>query len=375
MKSLVKQYLPVMIAVLALIILIALPTGYEGALIYQGMERCRAVVLEEDSSMIIDTGLIRSGEQICRLKLLGGKFKGQETSGFNLLNGSLESDKIYNVGDVALVAISHQEDTILSVNMIDHYRLDKEAILLVIFAVFLIVFARGIGVRSLLSFTISVLTIWKLLIPGCLGGGNPIIIGLILTAFLTVIIISMVYGYDRRCLASSAGVMLGVLTTCIMGIVFTDVLRIHGAVMAYSESLLYAGYQNLNLTRIFMSSIFIGASGALMDIAVDITSAVNEVIRKKPDITRKEAIQSGFNVGRAAMGTMTTTLLLAYSGGYIALLMVFMAQGTPVINILNYKYVSAEILQTLAGSFGLVSVAPFTAVVSGILLVDGNERS
>jgi len=185
----------------------------------------------------------------------------------------------------------------------------------------------------------------------------------------------MVYGYDRRCLASSAGVMLGVLTTCIMGIVFTDVLRIHGAVMAYSESLLYAGYQNLNLTRIFMSSIFIGASGALMDIAVDITSAVNEVIRKKPDITRKEAIQSGFNVGRAAMGTMTTTLLLAYSGGYIALLMVFMAQGTPVINILNYKYVSAEILQTLAGSFGLVSVAPFTAVVSGILLVDGNERS
>jgi len=375
MKSLVKQYLPVMIAVLALIILIALPTGYEGALIYQGMDRCRAVVLEEDSSMIIDTGLIRSGEQICRLKLLGGKFKGQETSGFNLLNGSLESDKIYNVGDVALVAISHQEDTILSVNMIDHYRLDKEAILLVIFAVFLIVFARGIGVRSLLSFTISILTIWKLLIPGCLGGGNPIIIGLILTAFLTVIIISMVYGYDRRCLASSAGVMLGVLTTCIMGIVFTDVLRIHGAVMAYSESLLYAGYQNLNLTRIFMSSIFIGASGALMDIAVDITSAVNEVIRKKPDITRKEAIQSGFNVGRAAMGTMTTTLLLAYSGGYIALLMVFMAQGTPVINILNYKYVSAEILQTLAGSFGLVSVAPFTAVVSGILLVDGNERS
>lgn len=92
-----------------------------------------------------------------------------------------------------------------------------------------------------------------------------------------------------------------------------------------------------------------------------------------PDITRKEAVQSGFNVGRAAMGTMTTTLLLAYSGGYIALLMVFMAQGTPVINILNYKYVSAEILQTLAGSFGLVSVAPFTAVVSGILLVDSNK--
>ena len=74
------------------------------------------------------------------------------------------------------------------------------------------------------------------------------------------------------------------------------------------------------------------------------------------------------NVGRAAMGTMTTTLLLAYSGGYITLLMVFMAQGTPADHILNYKYVAAEVLDTVVGSFGLVTVAPFTALVAGIML-------
>ena len=68
------------------------------------------------------------------------------------------------------------------------------------------------------------------------------------------------------------------------------------------------------------------------------------------------------------MGTMTTTLLLAYSGGYIALLMVFMAQGTPIDHILNYKYVAAEILDTVVGSFGLVTVAPFTAMAAGFLL-------
>ena len=117
-----------------------------------------------------------------------------------------------------------------------------------------------------------------------------------------------------------------------------------------------------------MSSIFIGASGAVMDISVDITSAVYEVVQKKPDITWKEAAISGIHVGQAAMGTMTTTLLLAYSGGYLALLMVFMAQGTPIYNILNYKYVSAEILDTIVGSIGLVTVAPFTALTSGILL-------
>mgnify|MGYP001752322475 CR=1 FL=1 len=74
------------------------------------------------------------------------------------------------------------------------------------------------------------------------------------------------------------------------------------------------------------------------------------------------------------MGTMTTTLLLAYSGGYISLLMVFMAQGTPVDHILNYKYVAAEVLDTVVGSFGLVTVAPFTALMAGLLLTRRKKR-
>ena len=103
-----------------------------------------------------------------------------------------------------------------------------------------------------------------------------------------------------------------------------------------------------------------------MDLSVDITSAVHEVVEKRPDLSWQEAARSGLNVGRAAMGTMTTTLLFAYSGGYIALLMVFMAQGTPVDHILNYKYVAAEIIHTVIGSFGLVTVAPFTALCAGL---------
>ena len=97
-------------------------------------------------------------------------------------------------------------------------------------------------------------------------------------------------------------------------------------------------------------------------------SAVYEVVQKRPDITAREAVASGFAVGRAACGSTTTTLLLAYSGSYIALLMVFMAQGTPVEFILNYKYVAADIVHTVVGSFGLVTVAPLTAITSGLLL-------
>ena len=363
-----RYYAPLAICLALIVLLLLAPTGFEGALQYQQADRCTALVTAVDDSAIIDTGLVRSGEQRCTLELLGGRFEGQTTTGVNMLNGSLEQDKLFVPGDKAMVVVSYQGDEILSVTMTDHYRIGKEAILAGIFAVFLILLAGRTGLRAIASFVLTVLMLWKVLVPLYLNGWNPIFMGLLVTLVLTLLIIALVYGFDRRCLSAVSGAFLGVLVTCVLGILFTDLFQIHGAVMAYSESLLYAGYQDLNLTQIFMASIFIGSSGAVMDLSVDITSAVHEVVEKRPDISRWEAVRSGMNVGRAAMGTMTTTLLLAYSGGYIALLMVFMAQGTPIWNILNYKYVASEIVHTIVGSFGLVTVAPFTALTSGFLL-------
>ncbi len=372
-KDKIKSCLPVLVGTLLMIILIALPTGYEDAVIYKESEKCRAVVLETDESRIVNAGIVQTGEQVCTLEILNGKFKGETVSGVNFLTGSLENDKIYAPGDRALVVVSYSDEGVTSVTMTDHFRLDKELILAAMFFGMLIVFAGFKGFYAVLSFVITILAVWKILVPCYLQGNNPIFMGLLVTVFLTAIIIFLVYGWDKRSLCAIGGSLLGTMTTCILGILFTSAFKVHGATMPYSESLLYAGYQHLNLTSIFMSSIFIGASGAMMDLSVDITSAVYEVICKKPDIGWKEAARSGMNVGRAAMGTMTTTLLLAYSGGYVALLMVFMAQGTPVGNIFNYKYVASEILDTMVGSFGLVTVAPFTALVSGILLTHKKE--
>lgn len=369
-----KYQAPVLVCLLLIVVLLLLPTGYEGAVQYQEAERCVARVEQVDDSAIVDTGLVRSGEQRCTVVFLNGLFRGETAIAINLLQGSLEQDKLFTPGDTAQVVVSHDGQTIRRVTMIDHFRIPGELLLAVLFVVFLIAFAGRTGVRAILSFVLTVLAIWKLLVPMYLKGYNPIWMGLLLTLLLTTLIIALVYGFDRRCAAAVSGSFLGILVTCVLGIVFTDLFKIHGAVMAYSESLLYAGYQHLNLTQIFMASIFIGSSGAVMDLSVDITSAVREVVEKKPDIRPWEAVKSGMNVGRAAMGTMTTTLLLAYSGGYIALLMVFMAQGTPTEHMFNYKYVAAEIIHTVIGSFGLVSVAPFTALCAGLLLTRRTKK-
>ena len=372
MKS--NTFWPVIAPLVLMVVLIVLPTGYEGALSYQNADRVSALVLSTDESDVYDAGLIRTGDQRCHVRILGGQFAGTETDAVNRLNGSMAQDKLFSAGDKAFVVVSHSGGEITTVYMTDHFRLDKEAILAGLFLLLLLLFARGTGLRAILSFIDTILLMWKVLVPSMLNGYNPILVSLGLVMALTAMILMLIYGWDRRFLAAASGAALGILVTAVLGAVFTDLFRIHGAVMESSESLLYAGYQHLNLTKIFVASIFLGSSGAVMDLSVDICSAVYEVVQKKPDIRAREAIASGFAVGRAACGSTTTTLLLAYSGSYIALLMVFMAQGTPVELMLNYKYVSAEIVHTIVGSFGLVTFAPLTAITSGLLLTHGRFR-
>ena len=104
-----------------------------------------------------------------------------------------------------------------------------------------------------------------------------------------------------------------------------------------------------------------------MDLAMDIAAGIEEVALHNPGLSRRELMMSGVRIGRSVVGTMTTTLLLAYSGGYLTLLMMFAVQGTPATDFLNNPLVAAEVVKTLIGSFSLVLVAPLTAVISGWL--------
>lgn len=372
-KYFFKDNGPIILSFLLIITLLILPTGFEQKQTYQNADRVKARVISTDNSDIVDNGLIRTGEQKCNIKILEGKFKGTKATAINRLNGSLSQDKIFESGDKAFVVISHNKNVLSSITMIDHFRLEKEIVLISLFILFLIIFAGKTGIRAVLSFITTILLIWKVLVPCMLKGINPLWISMGIVLAMTMISLSLIYGFDRRCLASSLGVFLGIIVTATFGIIFTKVLKIHGAVMESSESLLYAGFQHLNLTQIFMASIFLGSAGAIMDLSVDICSAIYEILQKNNDISRYELIKSGFAIGKAACGSTTTTLLLAYSGSYITLLMVFMAQGTPIEFIFNYKYVAAEIIHTIIGSFGLITVAPLTAITSGFLLTKNKK--
>jgi len=355
--------------------LFLLPTGFEDR-IAQRAVRCRGRIIAVDNSAIQQFAMIKSGDQGVTLKLLGGRFKDRIVHANNPLLGQMDRDKLFSVGDTALVVLSLDENgDITFVNPQAHYRIGLELWLLALFALALMLFGGWTGAKALLSFLFAGLMLWKILLPGLLKGYDPLLLSLLTVALLTAVIIFLVAGLTRKGVVAFCGAFLGIATSCVLALYFTRALHVHGAVMPFAETLLYSGFGHLNLTRIYISAVFLAASGAVMDLAMDVAASMNEVVERKPDISKGELIRSGLRVGRAVVGTMTTTLLLAYSGGYITLLMAFMAQGVPLANLFNLIYVAAEVLKTLVGSFGLVMVAPFTALIGGVVFKAGRHAA
>ncbi len=348
-------------------VLILTPTGFE-AHQDERAEQVEGRIASVDDSGIRQFGIVKTGAQTLEIELLGGKDKGKTVQAINTLLGKLEMDKMFVPGDRAFVVVSRDDEgRIAFVNPIDHYRLDLEFLLFGLFAAMLLVYGGLTGVKALLSFGFSALVIWKVLIPSFLKGYDPILVSLGCVTVMTGCIIFLIGGLTRKGATSFIGSMLGVVTAAALAEVFTGAFHIHGAIKPFAESLLYTGYAGLNLREIFVSAVFIGCCGAMMDLSMDVAASIEEVANCNPDLTRRELFGAGIRVGRAVVGTMTTTLLFAYSGGYITLLMMFMAQGVPISNLLNLIYVAAEVLNTLVGSFGLVMVAPFTALIGAAL--------
>ncbi|WP_419788102.1 YibE/F family protein [Pseudodesulfovibrio sp.] len=363
-----RDYLLILIFTLLSVGLYFLPTGFAEKVDTDAV-RCTGKVLAVDNSELQNLGLIRKGEQGVTLDILDGPFKGQTFDANNQLLGQLDRDKIFRPGDEAYVIISVDENgKPIYVNPQDHYRLRLELILLLLFAFLVFAFGGATGLKALLSFVFTGLVLWKVMIPLLLKGVDPLILVMGIVSLLCAVIIYLVAGVNRVGTTAFFGAFLGVLTSCVLGIYFTHALHVHGAVMPFAETLLYSGYSHLNLVQIFIAAVFLASSGAFMDLAMDVAASMGEIAAHSPEISRGQLIRSGLRVGRAVVGTMTTTLLLAYSGGYVTLLMAFMAQGIPLDSTFNFIYVAAEVLKTLVGSFGLVTVAPFTAVVGGMLL-------
>lgn len=362
-----KEVVFIMTLLIVIAIITIIPTGFQKQE-YRFTEGVRAKVISVNNMGIHSSGIFKLGDQSALIEIETGSRKGEQIQANNMLTGRLSADKIFKAGDTAWVLIGFDEDNNINfANMIDHYRIDKEILLIGCFAVVIIIFSGYTGVRTLLSFAFALLSIWKILIPAMLNGYNPLIVALIVGNILTLVTLLLVAGFSKKAYAAIISSVICSLTTCILAIIFGNLFNIHGAVMEGAESLLYAGFMNLDLTSIFQAGIYLASSGAILDLAIDISSALEEIINNNPSVAKAELVKSGLNIGKSVVGSQTTTLLFAYMGSYITIMMVYVAQGTPIMNILNSKTIAAEILHTFVGCLGLVLVSPLTSVISGLI--------
>ncbi len=328
------------ICIIIIGILLALPTGFESQL-YVNAESVKARVISVDNSNATSIGVTNQGEQKVQIEILNKTFKGQVVTGVNFFNGNLVDDKVFVAGDTAYVLVEKtQSGEFLFATLVDHYRLDIEVVLVLLFVALLIIFSGTTGVRTVISFSFTLACIFKIFIPLLLHGYHPIFLALLIGVLISIVTLILVAGFTKKAYCAIAGAIGTSLVTCILAVLFGNWFKIPGAVMDWSESLIYSGFHTLNLTLIYQAGIYLSCSGAILDLGIDISAAIDELVDKKPSISSKEILFSGLTIGRSIVGSQTTTLLLAYMGSFIGVMMVYMAQGTPLLNILNAKFIA-----------------------------------
>ncbi|NPV93144.1 MAG: YibE/F family protein [Firmicutes bacterium] len=273
-------------------------------------------------------------------------------------------------GDKVIVYGNRAADGKLNdVNVQDLARDNTVILLAVVFVAVLVIFGRLRGIAALLSLASMGLLIWYWLLPSILNGGSPLKGGAVVCILVSLFSIPLICGFNRKSLCAIIGTIAGVTIAGLLAYFSGVHTRIVGVEFEYSNFLTSLPKPfNLNLQGIYFAGVLIGCLGAVMDTGISVASAIQEFVALDPQLSRGKLWKTGMNVGRDVMSMMSSTLILAYVGGAIPLLLLMMGYETPFLKIFNSDMIVSEIIRSLAGSIGLSLSIPITALTGALLL-------
>ncbi|MDP3486356.1 MAG: YibE/F family protein [Bacillota bacterium] len=302
------------------------------------------------------------------LLILTGNFRGRTVDIKHFLTGTPAYDVVVKTGDRVLVAIETVEGELEEVVIADHERDRYLYALGALFALLLVGLGGMRGLKSLLSLLLVGILILYFFIPLLLRGYSPLILAVLVAAIATIFTISLVGGPNSKSAAAIVGTVGGVLVAGILAVVVGNLIRVSGLAEQEAQMLLFIPQGiGFNFPGLLMSGIIIGALGAVMDVGMSIASAIAEVKHHNPALSHTDLFWAGMNVGRDIMGTMANTLILAYTGGALSLLLLVRAYEIEFIRLINMDAIASEVLRALAGSVGLVATIPITALAAAWL--------
>ena len=307
----------------------------------------------------------RVGEQVVEVQMLTGVRKGQtlettSSSGFLFGAGCTVGMRVVVLQSVA------GDSTITSV-----YSQDRGWVIYLFAGLYLLALCLvggKQGVKGALGLVFTFACIILVYLPLVYQGCSPFWVSVFVCIITTVVTLWLIGGPTRKTVVATGGTVAGVIISGLAATLFSMASGISGYNVSDIESLLTLwNVSGIQVGGLLFSGLLISSLGAVMDVAMSIASSIAEVRAQNPSLTRKELFWAGMHIGRDMMGTDSNTLILAFAGGSVSMLLLDYAYDLPYLQIINSNNIGIAIMQGLSGSFGIVLSVPVTVALAVLL--------
>lgn len=315
----------------------------------------------------------RVGDQELEIRILSGDHKDEIMTVTNYMSALFNVD--VDQGDRIIVRIMTDEEGSYYASVFNYDRGIVLGVFLLIFFALLAVLGGKKGVGALAGLLLTLGCIWFILIPCLIRGvpAVPVTIGVSAVAAAAGLV--FLNGYSKKTLCAVCGCVGGVLAAGIAAAAVGTLSPMNGFNMQEAENLiLYGADKGLKISGLLVCGVLISALGAVMDVALGIASSVWEMREQNPDAPAGSLFRSGMQIGRDAMGTMANTLILAFAGSSLNMLILVQTYDIPFLQLINTDSIALEVVQSVAGSFGILLTVPLVAFISARLMVHGRGR-
>jgi uncharacterized membrane protein len=316
----------------------------------------------------------RVGDQELEIEILSGEHKGEIMTVTNYMSALFNVD--VEKGDRIIVRIMTDEDGSYYASVFNYDRGSVMGVFLLIFFAVLIFFGRKKGIGALAGLVFTLCTIWFILIPALIRGAPSIPLTILITAVTAVVSLILLNGYSKKTFCAVIGCIGGVIVAGISAGIVGSITPMNGFNMQEAENLiLYGADKGLAVSGLLVCGVLISALGAVMDVSLGIVSSMWEIKTQNVSVNMKGLFRSGMQVGRDAMGTMANTLILAFAGSSLNMMILVQTYNIPFIQLVNTDYICLEIMQSVAGSMGILLTVPLVTFISAFVMTRSRKRN
>lgn len=328
--------------------------------------KARVIRVIDDQSKQDETTNRYYGVQNLYVELLEGSFKDKKVYINNYL--STTHNIRLKTGDKFIACIDNPKSENSLITVYNYYRTPYIYAFVGLLLIIVFLIGRSKGIRTIISLGFTLFAIIGLLLPLIFSGYSPILSTLAIVILTTGYSLFMINGSSIKTIVAVIATSLGVLIAGLSFLILSHLIHVSGFNTDQAEALILISQQtHLNISDILFSGILISGLGAVMDVGMSLASSLYEVHTLNPSLTRKQLFISGLNIGKDMIGTMCNTLILAFTGSSMTILLAFLAYQIQYPQLMNSDFIAIEISQGITGTLGIVLTVPISALLCSFL--------